>query len=109
MLAVFQLGKTLLVMDASASAASLHTQPCEEDDRPYCSDGPSHPASWKRLHSTKTLFNHSVNLNPLPDPTKDEAVLEEVVSGDHQDGAAIEGRAKDCQPFLEVEVKEGKG
>ena len=42
-----------------------------------------------------------LHLDPLPDPTKHEAVLEEVVSGDHQDGAAIEGRAKDGQPFLE--------
>ena len=75
---------------------------------------------------SKTLFKpNPVHLNPLPDPTKDEAVLKKVVSGDHQDGAAIEGRAKDGQPFLqehastlmiqhiknylEVEVKEGKG
>merc|ERR1740123_531562 len=49
MLAVFHLGKTLLVVNSPPSAASLNTQPCEEDERPYCGDCPSQPATRKRL------------------------------------------------------------
>ena len=39
----------------------------------------------------KILHPNLFHLDPLPDPTQDKAVLQEVVCGDHQDGAAIEG------------------
>ena len=50
----------------------------------------------KEEYRIQNLFH----LDSLPNPTKNEAVFKEIVCGDHQDGAAIDGRPEDSQPFL---------
>ena len=51
-----------------------------ENGRPYCRDYPGHPALWNCVQDLDILVNNSVNFHSLPDPVKDERLLNEVVS-----------------------------